>query len=152
MNWYNYAKKKVGLGGWSISPGVPKIYRWKAFWTQVNYHFVEEGIVRIQVSGKKHKRYGERYLHTKVDFKYDRLKCQLLALDKDYFNEEIYYPPEWWEKAVSFYKKKDIILRRQHRTTMTNAQRKQYALVEKYINKEVQNQPSGGIDDKRSRR
>lgn len=133
MNWYNYVKAKVGMGGWSFGwAGGTKIYKWKAFWTQVNYYFVEAGIWRIQVSGKKHKRYGERFLHTKVDFKYDRLKCQLLALD-----DGTYYPPKWWEGAVNFYKKKDIILRRQHRTTMTNAQRKQYALVEKYINKEV---------------
>lgn len=121
MNYYQYFKAKVGMGGWLLPKmvGGTKIYGWRSRWADVNYYFVEAGIWRIQVKGS-HPMYPARKLHKKGEFKWRHLKCQLLAQ-----NDEIYHNPDWWREAVDDY------------TYGRMWSKPQYGLVEKYINKEV---------------
>ncbi len=125
MNYLNWIRKKVGLGGWEIFDiGDVHIYKWKSGWATVDYHFApKEGTVRVQTKGS-HPIYAKEQLHLKDSFKYRRLKCQLLALD-----DGIYHPPEWWRMAVALYDT--------GRKPRGKKQQEQYTLVVKYINREV---------------
>jgi len=124
MNWINTLKVKAGLGGWlpPLIVGGIKVYRWKAAWAVVEYYFETDGIWRIQIAGSP-SGWESNGLIPLDTWKYNVMKCQLLALD-----DGIYHPTKWWEDRVNDHK---------YGRKRGAKQIENFSLVEKYLNQEV---------------
>lgn len=93
MNWIQYFKQMVGLGGWTVVEK-GRVYRWKSGWSEVLYYFENGGIVREQVKGAVPitMRGRKKIIYDEGSWKYKVYMRQFADLD-----EGIYKPTSWYE-------------------------------------------------------